>query len=203
VREEEERLNNHMNARFIELGASLKQMLHDSLTSSLTGSLTDSLTSTLLLKIQDLLQQNSALSPSCHGEKSSPYSYGTRLARLDFPRFNGDKVKHWLIQCETFFFVDHTPEEYKVRLVVVHFEGRALQWHITFVKPIGVDNLLSWEEYTKMVLERFGEVAEDPMADLMKLRQKGSITDYHEEFDCLVARVELLSCFLRGLKQKV
>ena len=58
------------------------------------------------------------------------------------------------------------------------------------------------------MLEQFGEVAEDPMVDLMKLRQKGSVTDYHEEFDCLVARVELseehkLSCFLGGLKQEV
>ena len=208
VREEEDCLNNRMNARFIELGASLKQTLHDSLTSSLTGSLTDSLTSTLLMKIQDLLQQNLAPSPSRRGEKSSSYSYGTRLARLDFPRFNGDEVKHWLIQCETFFSVDHTPEEYKVRLAVVHFEGRALQWHIAFAKPIGVDNLPPWEEYSTLVLERFGDIAEDPMADLMKLRQTGSVTYYHEAFDCLVARVELsaghkLSCFLGGLQQEV
>ena len=58
------------------------------------------------------------------------------------------------------------------------------------------------------MLERFGEVVEDPMADLMKLRQKGFVTNYHEEFDCLVAHVELweehkLSCFLEGLKQEV
>jgi len=104
--------------------------------------------------------------------------------------------------------VDHTPKEYKVRLVVVHFEEQVLKWHIAFVKSIGVDNLPPWEEYTKIVLERFGEVVEDPMADLMKLRQKGFVTNYHEEFDCLVARVELweehkLSCFLEGLKQEV
>jgi len=56
VREEEECLNDRMNMRFIELGESIKQTLHDSLLSSLTISLTDSLTSTLLLKIQDLFQ---------------------------------------------------------------------------------------------------------------------------------------------------
>jgi len=39
--------------------------------------------------------------------------------------------------------MDHMPEEYKVRLAVVHFEGRALQWHIAFVKPIGVDNFIA------------------------------------------------------------
>nr|KYP70048.1 hypothetical protein KK1_009256 [Cajanus cajan] len=46
------------------------------------------------------------------------------------------------------------------------------------------------------------------MADLMKLRQKSSITEYHEEFDSIVSHVELseahqLSCFLGGLKQDV
>jgi len=192
TREEEERINDCMNTRFIDFGASMKQTLHHSLTSSLTVSLTDSLTSTLLLKIQDLLQHNSAQSASGRGERSSPYSYGTHLARLDFPRFNGDGVKHWLIQCETFFSVDHTPEEYKVRLAVVNFEEQALQWHIAFVKPIRVDKLPPLEEYTKIVLERFGEVAKDPMADLMKLRQKGFVPNYHEEFDILVACMELL-----------
>ena len=60
------------------------------------------------------------------GTQSRPYSCHTRLARLDFPRFNGDGVKQWLIQCETFFSVDGTLEDYKVRLAVVHFEGKAL-----------------------------------------------------------------------------
>ena len=46
------------------------------------------------------------------------------------------------------------------------------------------------------------------MAELMQLRQKGSIVEYHEAFNAIVARLDMseehrLSCFLGGLKQEV
>lgn len=44
------------------------------------------------------------------------------------------------------------------------------------------------------------------MGELMRLRQKGSVIKFHEQFDAIVSRVELahqLSCFLGGLKQDV
>ena len=92
------------------------------------------------------------------------------MARLDFPRFNGEGIKQWLIQCETFFSVDNTPDEFKVCLAVVHFEGKALQWHSAYIKSVGLENLPSWNEYQILLLDCFGHVYEDPMADLMKLR---------------------------------
>ncbi|XP_028214991.1 uncharacterized protein LOC114397062 [Glycine soja] len=130
------------------------------------------------------------------------------LARLNFPRFNGKGVKNWIIRCDTFFSVDQTPEEYKVRLAVVHFEGKALQWHSAYVKNVGLNKLPSWTDYTKILIERFGEVCEDPMAELMRLRQKGTVTDYHTEFDAIVSRIDLseanqLSCFLGGLQMEI
>ena len=61
---------------------------------------------------------------------------------------------------------------------------------------------------SRILIERFGEVCDDPMAELMQLRQKGSIVEYHEAFEAIVARLDLieehrLSCFLGGLKQEV
>ncbi|XP_019460010.1 PREDICTED: uncharacterized protein LOC109359770 [Lupinus angustifolius] len=59
-----------------------------------------------------------------------------------------------------------------------------------------------------MLVERFGEVCDDPMVDLINLRQKGLVADYHEQFDAIITGLELseeyiLSCFLGGLKQDV
>ena len=72
--------------------------------------LAGSLRQTLREDMDELLQQQAAgHSPSSsmgittHGEKSSTYYCYTRLARLDFPRFNGNEIKNWLVQCETFF----------------------------------------------------------------------------------------------------
>ena len=102
--------------------------------------------------------------------------------------------------------MDNTLEDFKVRLAVVHFKGKALQWHSAYVRAMGLGNLPSWKDYSQILLDRFGEVCEDPMAELMRLRQKGSVTKFHEQFDAIVSRVELaeehqLSCFLGGLKQ--
>lgn len=104
--------------------------------------------------------------------------------------------------------MDNTLEDFKVRLAVVHFEGKALQWHSAYIRTVGLENLPSWKDYSQILLDRFGEVCEDPMAELMRLRQKGSVTEFHEQFDAIVSRVELaeehqLSCFLEGLKQDV
>jgi len=73
------------------------------------------------------------------------------------------------------------------------------------VRTVGLKNLPSWKNYSQILLDRFGEVCEDPMAELMRLRQKGSVTEFHEQFDAIVSRVELaeehqLSCFLGGHK---
>ena len=77
------------------------------------------------------------------------------------------------------FSVDNTPEDFKVRLVVVHFKGKALQWHSAYVRTVGLRNLPSWKDYSQILLDRFGEVCEDPMVELMRLRQKGSVIEFH------------------------
>jgi len=65
--------------------------------------------------------------------------------------------------------------------------------------------LILWEEYTKLLAERFGEVCDDPMTELMRLRQKKFVFEYHEEFDSIVNTLNLseeymLSSFW-GLKE--
>ena len=69
-------------------------------------------------------------------------------------------------------------------------------------------HLPSWEEYVQILTERFGDACDDPMAKLMNLRQKGTISEYHEQFDAIMTRLDLpadysLSCFLGGLKTEV
>jgi len=73
---------------------------------------------------------------------------------------------------------------------------------------VGLGNFPSWKDYSQILLDRFAEVCEDPMVELMRLRQNGSVTEFHEQFDAIVSIVELveehqLSCFLGGLRQDV
>ena len=59
-----------------------------------------------------------------------------------------------------------------------------------------------------MLIARFGEVFDDPMADVMKIRQIGYVEEYHEAFNCIISHLQLsddhiLSYFLGGLKKEI
>ncbi|KAG8391057.1 hypothetical protein BUALT_Bualt01G0148300 [Buddleja alternifolia] len=111
--------------------------------------------------------------------------------------------------CEQYFKVDDTPFDAKVRLAAIHMEGRALQWHQLYMKARNSRELPRWEEYVKALQYRFDSLLfEDPMAELMNLRQTGTVRDYLDKFDELLNNVNLneayaISCFLDGLKNEI
>jgi len=54
----------------------------------------------------------------------------------------------------------------------------------------------------------FGAIGDDPMVELLRLRQKTSVDAYHEEFNSIITRLKLsddhiLRCFLGGLKKEI
>lgn len=57
-----------------------------------------------------------------------------RMARVEFPRFNGDDVRDWIFRCEQFFLLDNIPEDQKVRLIYVQPYDKAMMWHRQFIK---------------------------------------------------------------------
>ena len=92
----------------------------------------------------------------------------------------------------------------RVKLAAIHLEGRALLWHQNYVKGKGV---ISWAQYVQDITYRFGELYDDPMADLKALKQTGTIQEYHDSFDSLASRLNLsqehlLSCYLGGLDEE-
>ncbi|PKI54889.1 hypothetical protein CRG98_024720 [Punica granatum] len=83
------------------------------------------------------LQQNRLIQQLQIGESKSTshlssgsdvgyYSATARIAKLEFPRFGREGVKDWLYRCEQFFEVDKFDDEFKLKLVVIHLEGKAL-----------------------------------------------------------------------------
>ncbi|KAG8386825.1 hypothetical protein BUALT_Bualt03G0189200 [Buddleja alternifolia] len=104
---------------------------------------------------------------------------------------------------------DETPLEAKVQLAALHLDGKALQWHQVYVKAHLTRELPGWEEYIKALHDRFGSVTfQDPMSELMNLRQVSSVKDYLDKFHELLNNVDLseayaVSCFLARLKNEI
>lgn len=95
----------------------------------------------------------------------------------------------------------------KVKIVAIYLNGKALLWHRSSVK--NGESWPEWERYKRAVIARFGVGAfDDPLADLMKLRQRGTVEQYQENFDALLNRVDLpvnhaVGCFLSGLNDEI
>lgn len=130
-----------------------------------------------------------------------------RLTKVEFPKKFGEDLKGWLYKCEQFFQLSNVNDVAKVKLAALQLEVRALQWHQSYVRRKG-GTLPTWEEYEKALIARFGELYDDPMAELKSLKHAGAVQEYHDAFDAIISRLTLpedyiLSCFLSGLEEEI
>ena len=151
-----------------------------------------------------------AIQDPLHGESigqavgNPPFRYSTKL---EFSKFGREGLEEWLFKVEQFFLLDKTLEQAKISVASLHLEGSALHWHNSYIKLKG--RIPLWGEYVLAMKARFGALSyEDPMAEIKKLRQTGSLKDYLQSFDALLDKVQLneeqaLSCFLAGLKHEM
>ena len=111
----------------------------------------------------------------------------TKLSKLECPRFDGTDFKGWLLKMEQFFVVDQTREHDKVRTVMMHLDGRALQWHQRFMRNQGSLSEVNWSQYVTEMRDRFCENEfTNPMLEIVSLKQTASVEDYYEEFESLL-----------------
>jgi len=108
-----------MDNRFMELANTLKETL----TLSMKDTMQDLLTQSRGEGPPGLSNENMSRGPRMR----SSYVCGTMLARIDLPRFYGENVNQWIYQCENYFLIDKTLDEFKVQLAIVHLEGKTLQ----------------------------------------------------------------------------
>lgn len=126
------------------------------------------------------------------------------MTKVEFPKFWGDDLKSWLYKCEQFFMLDNVGDEARVKLAAIHLEGKALQWHQAYLRQ-RENAIPTWTEYVAELNGRFGDLYDDPMSELVSLKHRGSVKEYHDSFDTIVSRLTLskeyvLSCFLAGFR---
>lgn len=138
-----------------------------------------------------------------NNQNNNQNGYATRISKVEFPRFNGKNVREWLYKCDQFFLLDETPPPSMVRLASIHLDGLALQWHLNYMRQ-KFDIYPPWQQYVADVTTRFGDVYEDPLSSLLKVKHIGKAQDYVDQFELALTQVNLipehsLSIFLAGL----
>ena len=72
-------------------------------------------------------------------------------SKLDCPRFDGYDFLGWHMKMEQYFDAVGTQEVDKIQLVMIHLDGRALQWHQRLMRTKGSLKEMKWENYLEDV----------------------------------------------------
>lgn len=94
-----------------------------------------------------------------------------------------------MYKAEQFFSYDKTIHGQKLRIAALHFDSLAIEWHLSYLKSRGQLPFSSWKEYLYALMDRFGGEYDDVMAEFKLVRQIGTVKEYHEEFDKIMARL--------------
>ena len=78
-------------------------------------------------------------SPVCQDQTHSNFSSDSRKInphcnKLECPRFDGSDFFGWKLKVKQSFKAIDLVEEEKVAIVMIHLDGKALQWHQRFMK---------------------------------------------------------------------
>ncbi|TXG63603.1 hypothetical protein EZV62_010597 [Acer yangbiense] len=120
------------------------------------------------------------------------YPNFSRLTKMKFSRFTGEKPIAWLNRVEQYFSNQQTPDNQKVPLAAFHLEGEANQWWQWLQKIYVEENQpVTWQVFQMELLARFGPTEyEDFDEALSHVVQKATLREYQTEFERLPNRVK-------------
>ncbi|KAL4355348.1 hypothetical protein GQ457_06G015890 [Hibiscus cannabinus] len=137
-------------------------------------------------------------------DESRPFSY-----KLHCPNFDGTNFRDWWSKLEQFFAAEAIPKQSKVKLVMLHLEDDAIQWHHFITRSSGGIDKFVWESYLQSMKDRFApDGIKDPMGELVALHQTSTVNHYYAEFVSLLNQIQLsdehaISIFLTNLKEEI
>lgn len=98
------------------------------------------------------------------------------LPKLEFSFFDGDDVRIWLDNYESYFELYQIPSGFKVCAASMHLKGKASHW---FQASRDIMSFLDWSQFRGAVLNEFDmKTHSDKMLGLLTLRQNGSLIEY-------------------------
>lgn len=137
------------------------------------------------------LERSSSQGCGKHGiqKKGEKNSFTPGMAKLEFPKFDGEQVRDWIQTSETFFHLYAIMESQRMMIVEMHLEEKVNVWF----QSIKIDRgMMGWSEFKEMVNRRFGVLGdEDAVEEFNKLQQTSTAMAYQERFEELRALVLL------------
>ncbi|KAJ3697247.1 hypothetical protein LUZ61_000952 [Rhynchospora tenuis] len=142
-----------------------------------------------------------------HPKAKLPTPPADHKLRLIFPRFASGDPTDWLFNVEQYFqYYDTLPVD-RLLIMSMHLDSPASRWYQGLLADHKIG---SWEDFTAALQHRFGpSLFEDPVGQLSRVTQTGSVLDYQATFEDLASRVRgfsshnLMSIFIAGLQPRL
>ncbi|KAG8372393.1 hypothetical protein BUALT_Bualt12G0061600 [Buddleja alternifolia] len=137
--------------------------------------------------------------------QKASYDSPTKCLKIELSKFYGENAIDWLYQCEHNFEINRTPEQSRVEVAVMHMEGKALQWYKILLRGRLTREPPRWKEFVDALRFQF---VNDPIRELTKLKQIGSIRVYSNQFDGIencwnISKYDAINLFLMGLREEI
>ncbi|CAJ2662268.1 unnamed protein product [Trifolium pratense] len=146
-------------------------------------------------------------STASRGGVSHTHRYQGNRRKLEIPIFKGDDAYGWLVRIERYFRLNGVRVHEKLDAAVIALEEKALNWFQWWEEQTPSR---AWDEFKIALIRRFQPgILQNPLGPLLNLKQRGTVMEYREKFEMLVApirreeRVMLDSIFLNGLKEEI
>ncbi|KAH6808284.1 hypothetical protein C2S51_029392 [Perilla frutescens var. frutescens] len=80
------------------------------------------------------------------------------LSKIDFPKFEGFQPRVWILRCNGYFkMMPNIPDEQKIALATINFEGKAALW-VQSYNSKHID--ITWKQFVEIVSARFEDLNE-------------------------------------------
>ena len=110
-----------------------------------------------------------------------------KFHKMDFPRYDGKTDPLIFInRCESFFHQQRIMEEEKVWMASYNLEDGAQLWYMQIQTDMGTP---TWRRFKELLNLRYGPpLRSAPLAELAECRRTGTVADYMDRFQALLAR---------------
>ena len=137
--------------------------------------------------IATLSADRSSSSGSKSGSSEHHNDRPPKFQKLDFPRYDGKSDPLIFInRCESYFHQQRIMEEEKVWMASYNLEDGAQLWYIQVHTDEGTP---SWRRFKDLLNLRYGPpLRSAPLAELAECRRTGTVAEYQDRFQALLAR---------------
>ena len=113
------------------------------------------------------------------------------LPKMPFPTFSGDHPKIWINKCNNYFTMYSIPESLWVTAATMYLQDNAAMWWEAYKLSTPTVN---WQTFCQDIQSKFGnDDYRTALADLIALRQTGTVEDYTAQFHALQYKITMHS----------